>query len=100
MEDFRAKNGMAADEWYRLSLNEARQDQVGFFAVVLAGRDWFGLSGSDLESFVRRYIVALVTGGAVPILGNEGSPGWSPTHEYGTSPEEIADSLIRKWKAA
>jgi len=57
------------------------------------------LSGILLDEFVKDFIIAMLKGGAFPVIGDRASPfGWSPILECDGDPEDIADALIKDWK--
>jgi hypothetical protein len=90
--------GISDGEWIQRSLDEARSDPVGMWQMVRAGRDGFGLTGVDLHDFVRNFIVEMVAGGAVPIIGDKSAPfGWSRVSSHGVKPVDVASSLVNEW---
>ncbi|NDZ15672.1 hypothetical protein [Variovorax sp. WS11] len=98
MTHMHLRAGISDTEWFRRSLFEARTDQVGMWQMVKAGREGFGLSGTVLAAFVRRFIEEMVAGGAEPIVGDMSAPfGWSRTTKYGIRPLDIAISLVDEW---
>ena len=92
--------GTPMSEWIELVPGELTQDAVGIFQIVPAGRDGYGLTGSDLSEFVRRCIHGLLDAGAVPVRGGKGTGyGWILQKQYGTSKSEITEALIAEWLA-
>ena len=69
--------------------------------MVRAGRDGFGLTGTALDDFVRDFIIELVKGGAVPVVGDKAAKfGWSPFLQLGTDPAHVADALVSDWHSS
>jgi hypothetical protein len=95
------KFGLTDADWIQRSINEARVDPVGLWALFQAGREGFGLEGSQLESFIRRLIVGLVSAGAVPVVGRGKGPWpqWRPMDRYGSAATEVADAIISEWRS-
>ncbi|WP_157768769.1 hypothetical protein [Paracidovorax avenae] len=93
--------GTSKSEWIEKSIEESRTDPVGLWQIVKNGRYGFGLTGSELESFVTDHIVGLMRSGAQPITGDDGSAsGWRLTADVGNDPEEFAKSVIAEWRHA
>ncbi len=69
--------------------------------IVTSGIDSFGLSGPELEEFVRRALKLLFDAGAVPIQGFNvnGRSGWRFETKYGSGKQEIIDNIVRIWLA-
>ena len=65
--------GRTLDEYFSTLPGELPIDAVGLWQVVPSGRDGFGLSGSELDAFVRRGVLALLAAGAVPVRHVPGS---------------------------
>ncbi len=100
MKRVHKKFGVSDVEWFNRSVEEAHRDPVGMWQMIKAGRDGFGLSGVLLEEFVKDFIVEMIKGGAVPVIGDKTSRfGWSPILKYGDDPEAIADALIKDWNS-
>ncbi|RJF94907.1 hypothetical protein D3874_03590 [Oleomonas cavernae] len=99
MSHLLSKHGISDFEWFRATVNEAQSDPVGMWSMIRAGREGFALNGGELEDFVRRFVVEMITAGAVPIKGDKKAPfGWSPVPRYGGEPAKVADSLIGEWQ--
>ena len=91
--------GTPMSEWIAKVPNELEADAVGFWQIISTGRDSFKLSGKGLENFARRCIIALIERGSVPILPAKAEHEfWKKQDQYGNSPSEIADSIIKEWK--
>lgn len=81
--------------------DELPVDAVGLWQIVPAGRQGFGLSGADLEEFVRRCVSALLERGATPVIGGGGTKfDWLHQPQYGETNAEIANSVVSEWLAA
>lgn len=92
--------GRTLDEYFSTLPGELPIDAVGLWQVVPSGRDGFGLSGSELDAFVRRGVLALLAAGAVPVRHVPGSDyEWDIQKQYGDAPEEIADAVVAEWRA-
>ena len=79
--------------------NELDYDAIGIWHVVPIGETSFGLSGMSLSDFVRRAIVAILNEGGVPVRHVPGSGyEWVHQSQYGNTPQEIADAIIREWE--
>lgn len=92
--------GRTLDEYLSTLPGELPIDAVGLWQVVPSGRDGFGLSGSELDAFVRRGVLALLAAGAVPVRHVPGSDyEWDIQKQYGVAPEEIADAVVAEWRA-
>ena len=90
--------GMTMTEWISLVPNELAQDAVGLWQIVPAGILRFGLSGGELEDYVRRNIEALLNAGAVPVVGSIKSDyEWIRQTQLGISREEIVAAVIAEW---
>jgi len=90
---------MSDTEWIQRSLGAARSDPVGMWQMVRVGRDGFGLSGSALESFVRRFIEEMVSGGTEPIVGDRSTlSGWNRASVAHFAPNQVADILVDEWR--
>lgn len=73
-------------------------DAVGLWQIVPSGRDAFGLTGAELDDFVRRSVLALLAAGAVPVRHKPGSDfEWDQQPQYGHSPDGIADAIVSEW---
>lgn len=92
------KFGNSKSEWIEKSIEESRTDPVGLWQIVKNGRYGFGLTGSELESFVTDHIVGLMRSGAQPIMGDDDSTsGWQLMADAGGDPQEFAKSVIAEW---
>jgi hypothetical protein len=92
-------HGISMSEWISRVPNELDRDAVGLWQIVPVGRDSFSLAGNDLVDFVRRCLLELFARGARPVEANDvGINDWKLKEEYGTTPEEMADSIIHEWK--
>jgi hypothetical protein len=81
--------------------DELSVDAVGLWQIVPAGRYGFELSGADLTEFIRRCILALLERGAKPVVGGRGTEyDWLLQSQYGTTNDEIANSVVNEWLAA
>ena len=91
--------GVSVAEGILGSVGRARDEFETLDAIIVRGIDLFYLEGNDLVEFVRRCIYALLDAGARPFTGPiDSPPSFHPTDEWGTTREEIADSLIREWQ--
>lgn len=80
--------------------DELAIDAVGIWHIVPIGQGNFGLSGSELVSFMRRAIIALLDAGAVPVRAVPGSGyEWVRQKQYGDARDQIAEAVIEEWKA-
>lgn len=77
---------------------ELEIDAVGLWQIDSFGKEGFGLSGEDLADYVRRHILALLAKGAKPVVGRREGPRHWLVVDYGSTPEEVADAIIRDWK--
>jgi hypothetical protein len=90
--------GTPLGEWITLRANELDIDEVGFWQVVPEGREGFGLTGTDLDDFVRRRLLALFERGAIPVRHVQGSDRvWTWQRSYGTSAEEMVEAIVEEW---
>ncbi len=95
------KTGITDLEWFRLSVDEAKSDPVGFWEMVKVGRQGFGLSGDELEVFVKDFILEMLRSGAQGVVGDKGARfGWSPVSPCSEDPHAFAESLIADWRAS
>lgn len=91
--------GETISEVIALIPNELKYDVVGVWHIVPDGETGFGLSGSDLANFLKRAILALLEAGAVPVRHFAGSDyEWVRQNQYGTTPENIADAIVKEWE--
>lgn len=76
-------------------------DAVGMWQIVPGGRIGFGLEGEALTDYVRRCIAELLSRGAVPVVGGglEGEHEWIAQPQYGSTPDEIVENVVREWLA-
>lgn len=94
-------SGDTMSEYIAKVPNELLVDAVGLWQIVPYGRRGFGLEGDELVGYVRRNLHALLERGAKPVVGAvDGIHYWKVQGQYGTTPEEIADAVIREWLAA
>jgi hypothetical protein len=90
--------GTTIDEWIAAVPEELPVDAVGLWQIVPAGRDGFGLSGTELVKFVRTCVLALLAKGAKPVVGaSDNLHIWQIVH-YGDTSEQIADAVIAEWQ--
>lgn len=95
------KTGITDLEWFRLSVEEAKNDPVGLWTAVRAGRHGFGLNGDELEVFVTDFILEMLKSGAQCVVGDKGARfGWSPVSQYPEDSLTFAKSLIADWRAS
>ena len=95
------KYGTTERDWLHRSLNEARNDPIGLWAMVRAGRAGFGLSDGLLERFVFDFVLTLLQGGAMPVMGDRTrASGWRAVYEYGQDHELAARTIVQEWKDA
>ena len=79
--------------------NELDRDAVGLFQIVPQGRVNFGLSGTDLDDYVRLAVRALLSAGAVPVRGERGSGyQWIAQKQYGDIQDQIVEGIISEWR--
>ena len=92
--------GSLVSDYFELTANQLPYDTIGMWEIVPPGRMAYGLSGSDLDEFLRRFIVVLMQRGAKPVRGIPVGPGhwmWAEQVQYGSSPLEVASALIADW---
>jgi hypothetical protein len=95
------KYGTTERDWFQRSLDEARSDPIGLWAMVRAGRAGFGLSDELLERFVLDFVLTLLQGGAIPVVGDRTQAfGWRPVYDYGPVPELAARAIVLEWKSS
>lgn len=95
------KTGISDLEWFRLSVDEAKSDPVGLWEMIKVGRQGFGLSGDELEMFIRGFILEMLRSGAQCVVGDKGARfGWSPVSQYPEEPHAFAESLIADWRTS
>jgi hypothetical protein len=93
--------GTPLSQWIFSLANELDVDEVGFWQVAPEGRDGFGLTGPDLDDFVRQSLRALLGRGAVPMRHIPGNGRvWTWQQSYGTSAEEMAEAIVQEWIGA
>jgi hypothetical protein len=93
-------HGTRLSDWIEAIPHELPLDAVGMWQFVPAGRRGFGLEGEALVAFVRRAIAALLERGAVPVVsGADEGYFWLPQPQYGSSPAEIVENVVREWIA-
>ena len=92
-------HGSTVSEYLALAANELDDDTVGMWKIVPAGSA-FGLLGSALDDFVRRYISVLLHRGAKPVRAEQLPDGkwvWRVQHQFGDAPDAIAAAIIAEW---
>ena len=95
--------GSLVGEYFELTATQLQYDTVGMWEMVPAGRQAYGLSGADLDEFLRRFIIALMARGAKPVRVVVIRPGyWAFVEQtqYGTSPLEIANASVADWHSS
>ena len=93
------KYGTTKLDWFQGGLNEAKYDPIGFWMIVMDGRGGYGLNDGPLEQFVFDFIVVLLQGGAIPVIGDSTrASGWSPVYKYGQDPQAAASEIVREWR--
>jgi hypothetical protein len=93
--------GHTIEEWIALVPGELPIAEISLWHVVVAGREGFGLSGEALTDYMRRNIFALLDAGAKPVTHVANAihgRGWLPV-DYGSTPDQIADTIIAEWLA-
>lgn len=95
------RDGLSAAAWIQGWVEESNEDPVGLFGIIASGRRSFGLNGADLEAFVRRVLRAMTEAGARPVLGGggKGPLPWIVQPQYGSTSNEIVDSVIAEWRS-
>jgi hypothetical protein len=85
-------------EWLEPLPYELKDDAIGLFTIIPAGRHDFGLTGSDLIEFIHRALLVLLSHGAKPVHGSGNSAfGWRIAEGYGETQEQIAQTVIDRW---
>lgn len=95
------RSGETLSEYIKQVANELPVDAVGMWQIVPGGRHGFGFEGEALIDYVRRCIAELLSRGAVPVVGGglDGEHEWIVQRQYGPTPEEIIDNVVREWLA-
>ena len=95
------RSGKPLSEYIKIVADELPIDAVGLWQIVPQGRFGFGFEGEALTDFVRRCISELLSRGAVPVVGGglDGEHEWIVQRQYGSTPEEIIDNVVREWLA-
>ncbi|WP_114945730.1 hypothetical protein [Microvirga calopogonii] len=94
------RSGKPLTEYVKLIAEELPIDAVGIWQIVPAGRFGFGFEGEALTDFVRRCIAELLSRGAVPVVGGgQSEHEWIVQRQYGSTPAEIIDNVVREWLA-
>ncbi|GGD94577.1 hypothetical protein GCM10011390_11670 [Aureimonas endophytica] len=93
-------DGTSVEDRIEGSVYRARDEFETLDAIVTNGIRSWQFQGDDLIEFVRRCIYAMVDAGAKPFDGDIGgvAPNFYPTDRWGTTREDIADSLIAEWQ--
>ncbi len=89
--------GHTVEEWIEKVPGELAVDAVGLWQIVSSGRAGFGLSGDELVDYVRRNLFALFAKGAKPVRGAFDNIHIWTLVDYGNTPEEMADGIIKEW---
>jgi hypothetical protein len=90
-------HGQTVEEWIERIPGELPIDAVGLWQIVSFGREGFGLTGDELDNVVRRAIAALLTKGAMPVVGAmDGVHVWTPVN-YGDTAEKISEAIVSEW---
>ena len=92
--------GELVSEHFKFKANELPYETIGMWQMVSVGRVAYGLSGANLDEFLRRFILELMSRGAKPVRCVSVSPGhwmWVEQVQYGSSPLEVASALIADW---
>ena len=90
--------GQTVEEWIEKIPGELPIDAVGLWQIVSFAREGFELSGEELINVTRRSIAALLTKGAVPVVGAmDGVHFWTPV-SYGDTSEEICQAILTEWR--
>ena len=92
--------GHSAREHIQTISEEPPIDAVGLWQIVPVGRINFRFSGSDLVSFLRLCITALLEKGAKPVIGGGGTRyDWILQPQYGETIEGITEAVVSEWLA-
>lgn len=95
------KKGDTIDETIKLIPNELNDYGVGLERVYAIGESGYGMTGCDLDDFIRRVILELLARGALP--AHEGSFTedriLDELHYGNDTPDEIADGILRDMRA-
>jgi hypothetical protein len=78
-------------------------DSVGMWKIVPAGRGGFGLSGVQLDEFIRSYISVLIQSGARPVRAVDLGGGmweWREQKQYGNNSDQIGTMIVAEWRSA
>ena len=78
-------------------VGELPSDAVGLWQILPMAREGFGFQGQEQVDFIRSAIVALLRAGAVPVRFGGRTHDWARQRQYGTTADEIADSIVNEW---
>ena len=85
-------------EWLEPIPYELKDDAIGLFTIIPAGRHDFGLTGADLIEFTLRALLLMLRHGARPVHGSvDAAFGWVIAEGYGETPEQIAKAVMDRW---
>src|SRR4051812_6957943 len=94
------RSGATVSEYVVQVANELPRDAVGMWQIVPGGRHGFGFDGGQLTDYVRRCIAELLSRGAIPVVAGGGTDYfWVAQKQYGSTPEEIIENVVREWLA-
>lgn len=75
--------------------------RIPLWEMTKVGRHGFGLTGDELEMFVRDFILEMLSSGAQAVVGDKCARfGWSPINRFPEEPHALADSLIVDWRTS
>lgn len=86
-----------AKDYLERFADELSDDAIGFWQIAKAADD-FDLHGIDRSDFASRAILALLSRGAVPVMGvsdRKGGGHWRAAPEFGSTPDEIVATILR-----
>ncbi|HRD78464.1 MAG TPA: hypothetical protein PK264_21420 [Hyphomicrobiaceae bacterium] len=91
-------DGLTQDENIAEFIKELENDAVSMSQIVFLSRDGFHMQPDEATDFIHKSVFALVEAGAVPVRFGGPSHDWVRQHQYGTSPENIANAVVREWQ--
>jgi hypothetical protein len=94
--------GSLAPDYMLAIAKQSAYETIGMWEIIPAGRQAFGLTGSQLSEFIRQFIFVLITSGWVPVKVDTSVPGhwkWVEQEQYGSAPDVISVAIVDEWKS-
>lgn len=86
--------GTLATDWVAAIPNELPIDAVGLWQVFAALKRGFGLEEPELTVWVRRSVEALLSAGALPVVGSAVDKNWHRAKGFGRERDTDVEAVL------